>query len=191
MLSLLYREGRLPLAFVWSSGRQVIAYLDGLTDPILDEEGNYHCLLCGRNLREIHWLRKRFCGDKCEILFFRQHRNRGEGSWSDFRNRVFQRDEKKCCKCGRNLAGRTDFICDHIYPLFKGGRDWWEDPGMTNFQTLCPECNAIKTGLDFTIPVTLKEKAHIVSLSRIFDVPENHQLDKFLSADEKTTGKKP
>lgn len=186
MLSLLYREGRLPSAFIWSGGRQVIIYLEGLTEPIIDDEGYYHCLSCGRNLREVHWLRKRFCGIDCEVMFQRQHRNRGEGSWRAFRNRVFQRDNKECVKCGKSLNRRTDFVCDHIYPLFKGGRDWWEDPEMTNFQTLCPECNAEKTGVDFTIPKTLKEKARIVSIARIFDIPENHQLDKFLAIDEKS-----
>ena len=46
---------------------------------------------------------------------------------------VFQRDGYKCRICGR--AGGVLEV-DHVVPYAKGGAD-----GMTNFQTLCRECN--------------------------------------------------
>jgi len=104
-------------------------------------------------------------------------------TWAGFRELVFDRDHGECCKCGKSVRGVT-FVCDHKIPLFKGGRDWWQDPEMINFQTLCEECNKVKTRLDMAVPVKAKEKAqheqHLVSLGFLFEKPVNHQLDKFL-----------
>lgn len=78
-------------------------------------------------------------------------------TWSGFRCKVFDRDNGICQKCGKVLAILTEkgywdcspeFVCDHIVPLFKGGVDWHEDPEMKNFQTLCIDCNKLKTKND-------------------------------------------
>ena len=78
------------------------------------------------------------------------------------------------------MDGAT-YVCDHIFPLFKGGRDWWQDPDMSNFQTLCVECNIIKTANDLFKPKKAKERAiQYVSLAYLFEKPINYQLDKWV-----------
>ena len=152
----------------------------------------YHCKYCGKVL-ENKMLRK-FCPTtNCEREYnrlFVQY-----DCWAWFRERVFNRDNGKCVKCGRVLAEKVThehgsywtnsvtFVCDHIVPLFKGGKDWYMDPEMVNFQTLCEECNKVKTAEDLFVPKTLKEKARqVVSLAYLFEKPVNYQLDKFMVA---------
>ena len=95
-------------------------------------------------------------------------------TWGGFRCKVFDRDNGICQKCGKVLAKLTEkgywdcspeFICDHIVPLFKGGVDWHEDPGMLNFQTLCVDCNKVKTKND----VSKKSRRELT----------NHSITKF------------
>lgn len=77
-------------------------------------------------------------------------------TWDYYRWCVLDRDNGTCKRCGKVIttkdsSGRWQqktFVCDHILPLYKGGRDWWEDSEMKNFQTLCEECNKIKTAKD-------------------------------------------
>lgn len=58
------------------------------------------------------------------------------------RFKVMQRDNFKCCICGRSPA--TDpsvvLVLDHIYPWAKGG-----DTIYDNLQTLCKDCNLGKS----------------------------------------------
>ena len=60
------------------------------------------------------------------------------------RFKVMQRDNFKCCICGRSPS--TDpsviLVIDHIYPWAKGGETTYE-----NLQTLCSECNLGKSDL--------------------------------------------
>jgi hypothetical protein len=71
----------------------------------------------------------------------------GKDSWSAFRKRVFKRDNYICQLCGKDAKkeGLSRWVCDHIIPLCVGGREWWQDPSMSNFQTLCPFCNYEKS----------------------------------------------
>jgi hypothetical protein len=45
--------------------------------------------------------------------------------------------------------------------LFKGGVDWHEDPKMLNFQTLCVNCNKIKTRKDVSKPKLIRQKLNL------------------------------
>ena len=106
---------------------------------------------------------------------------------------VFWYYESTCKKCGKVLATLTEkgywdcnpeFICDHIVPLFKGGKDWHVDPEMTNFQTLCVECNKVKTRSDVSKPKVIKQKLdlRIVQYAGfIFEQQKkvNHSLKEF------------
>lgn len=60
------------------------------------------------------------------------------------RFRVMQRDNFKCCICGRSPA--TDpsvvLVIDHKYPWSKGGETTYD-----NLQTLCEDCNLGKSDL--------------------------------------------
>lgn len=106
-------------------------------------------------------------------------------TWQEFREYVRTRDEGKCRMCGKNIFGET-FVCDHIIPLFKGGRDWWQDPEMTNFQSLCEDCNKKKTRSDVAKPKVVKQKLGLRVIQYagfVFEEPDKNvqQLDKFLS----------
>lgn len=88
-------------------------------------------------------------------------------TWGEFRLKVLIRDNGICQKCGKVVASKDEsgrwpyqpkFVCDHILPLFKGGKDWHEDPEMTNFQTLCVDCNKIKTRHDVAKPHVIKQR---------------------------------
>ncbi len=78
-------------------------------------------------------------------------------TWSAYRMRVFIRDNGTCKRCGKVIAVKDEegywpyqpaFVCDHVVPLCAGGKDWYEDPEMKNFQTLCEDCNKLKTRED-------------------------------------------
>jgi len=51
------------------------------------------------------------------------------------RNRVYERDGHKCCKCGTEM----DLSVDHVVPFSRGGETIFD-----NLQTLCMTCNRKK-----------------------------------------------
>jgi 5-methylcytosine-specific restriction endonuclease McrA len=181
-LALFYKFGRLPLEFVGNS-RVLAIRVQDLWDWNVDEAGNCYCMNpeCGVPLRLTpNPLLKTFCSEKCEKRFKTIFGSRWH-TWGEYRYWVLLRDDKKCVRCSVDLKNRSDYVCDHIIPLFKGGKDWWEDPEMTNFQTLCSKCNREKTASDLAKPKKAKEKAKIVSLAMVFEKPIDYQLDKFCS----------
>lgn len=60
------------------------------------------------------------------------------------RFRIMQRDNFKCCLCGRSPATdpSVQLVIDHIYPWVQGGETTYD-----NLQTLCQECNLGKSDL--------------------------------------------
>ena len=58
---------------------------------------------------------------------------------------VMQRDNFKCCMCGRSPATTPNLVLhvDHIKPWSKGGETVFE-----NLQTLCSDCNLGKSNLE-------------------------------------------
>lgn len=170
-LKLFYNYGRLTMKL--HCGMRVSwTELDHDRDWIRVEDG-YHCKVCGDKLTGN---RRLFCSTKCEDFFesnYRQIR-----TWEAFRRRVFDRDNGKCQICGKTIAvlneqgywtgtGKDDFqfICDHIIALCNGGRDWWEDPGMFNFQTLCVDCNKQKTHRDIKVLYAEKKLVSVIGNS--------------------------
>lgn len=117
-------------------------------------------------------------------------------TWASFRFEVFIRDNGTCKRCGKVIAEKSregywpyqpPFVCDHIVPLFKDGKDWWEDPEMYNFQTLCEDCNKIKTRLDVAKQRVIKQKHGIQTIQYggfVFEQPSkvDHPLEQFLVA---------
>lgn len=69
-------------------------------------------------------------------------------TWGGFRERVHKRDHYQCVVCHKVVFNSSEYVCDHIVPLCKDGKDWYEDPEMSNFQTLCLDCNRKKTKAD-------------------------------------------
>jgi hypothetical protein len=142
-LRLFYNYGRLPMVFY--GDLRVDNYSLAHDSDWVKSELGYHCKFCGSVIKN-RWERK-FCSHSCMnsyLKLFIQY-----DCWAWFRDRVFKRDNYICKMCGKT---HSNLICDHIVPLFKGGKDWWEDKEMTNFQTLCEDCNKIKTRADMSKP---------------------------------------
>jgi hypothetical protein len=186
-LRLFYNFGRLWWQCQYGSGgdergRLINRQLHHDTDWVISEKG-YHCKFCGRLLREINPRLRKFC-PHCENEFFSHYIQ--YDCWSWFRAKVFKRDRGHCVKCSKDIGNiYNSWVCDHIIPLSKGGKDWLEDPEMTNFQTLCDDCNKIKTVVDLSRLGRPKDLAtqnpFHVSLSWLFEKPVNHQLEKFFA----------
>lgn len=104
-------------------------------------------------------------------------------TWQGFRERVWQRDKGQCVKCHKEVKHTSQYVCDHILPLYKDGKDWHEDPEMTNFQTLCLTCNKQKTRIDMR---RLWKRENINPFNVSLDVPflaktSYGHLDRFLT----------
>ncbi len=101
---------------------------------------------CGKSLAFNKRLRT-YCSGTCLTEYFQKN----YWTWERFREKVWNRDNCKCTECGRGVAlhplskGILGAECDHIIPLFKGGKDWFEDPQMLNFHTLCEDCHRKKS----------------------------------------------
>jgi hypothetical protein len=159
-LRLFYNFGRLWWECSYGTGgdergRLVNRQLHHDREWVITEQGR-HCKLCGKPLRDVNPRLRKFC-PHCEREFFNRYVQ--YDCWSWFRERVKERDKNHCVRCGVDL-GYT-WVCDHIVPLVKGGKDWLEDPEMSNFQSLCEECNKEKTALDFAKPKVVKEKRNV------------------------------
>ncbi len=181
-LKLFYRWGKLPmLKFYIGVGRVGYIMPQDILDYNRDRKGNYYCIVCGAPLRPIHWARRYYCSNDCERKM--NSHIASFGSWQSFRKQVKERDGNKCAVCKCDLSA-SNYVCDHIIPLFRGGRDWWEDPLMTNFQTLCMDCNRKKTALDLAVPkkpldVALHNR-FVVNIGGVIWEPVDYRLDRFL-----------
>ena len=115
---------------------------------------NYECPNCGKPKSE--WTRRtswRCCSTKCTKEFWEKHDK--SWSWENFRMQVFKRDKGVCQMCNKKftfisyhskeeIPDYRELIADHIKPLAIGGEMW----DMNNLQTLCVDCNKVKTKQD-------------------------------------------
>ncbi len=88
------------------------------------------CDRCGTRLtgRQTRW-----CSDKCQIEWRREH------DWTAARNAAVRRDDHTCRHCGAS-APEAKMTVDHVIPVALGGSN---DP--TNLVTACSDCNAGKS----------------------------------------------
>ena len=112
---------------------------------------NNCCPICGLSKNE--WKRRTdwtCCSTDCtkkyseEVVFV----------WQYWKLKVFERDNYSCVKCGERPTEKTyegkivpdtsKLIGDHIIPISIGGEEY----EMGNVQTLCQNCNKIKTKKD-------------------------------------------
>ena len=132
-------------------------------EPRVDEDGQIHCLNCDGLVKG---RRRRYCSDRCARIFWTMH------DWGTLRTKTIQDSSYTCAGCGFHLEedngrwGRwvcstekddrwlyrydfpeSEFIVDHIVPLYAGGPLF--DP--ENLQVLCKRCNAKKTKADMKI----------------------------------------
>jgi len=112
-----------------------------------------HCIICGEKLPKF---KRKYCSPKCWHKWY--HDLAPPKNWSEVRQKVFERDNYACQKCGRR---DKDMECDHIIPIALGGDMW----GMDNLQTLCHEHHADKTRKDLE---KIKEQKQIPVLLRQF-----------------------
>lgn len=106
-----------------------------------------HCIICGDPFFQRQNPRvKILCSHKCASrrgAQLRAHKMCGHPRID--RLAIFDRDEWKCCKCGKDVIRDKSnrhpdqANIDHIIPLSKGGGSETD-----NLQTLCRKCNATK-----------------------------------------------
>ena len=126
---------------------------------------NNQCPSCGNPHHK--WRRRtdwRCCSVDCTEKYWKEMVL--VNGWSDLREKTFKRDNYTCAKCGlrptkietivksydpvvikkikTNNPDPSKLIGDHITPIALGGDEW----DIDNVQTLCKECNKIKTKLD-------------------------------------------
>jgi len=109
------------------------------------------CWICGKKLKG---KRKQYCSDECFKKWFKQFNP--PFFWNDIKTEIFKRDNYTCKKCGRTEKQLEEWyktsikyhnkkiICDHIIPIALGG----DERDLNNLQTLCVDCNMIKTSED-------------------------------------------
>ena len=158
-LRLFYNLGRIPIMkYTMGSSRVVLVKGDCDRTPLRINKGRYVCKWCG--LEILDKSSRLFCSSKCRRNF---ETRLGTKSWVGFREIIYARDDGRCKLCGEAILRKVphqvissliletrNFVCDHIIPLCYGGKDWYEDPEGTNFQTLCVACNKIKTHEDMS-----------------------------------------
>ncbi len=110
------------------------------------------CPACG--LPKEDWKRRKdwtCCCADCTEIFWKEFVL--YNGWSDLRNKVFERDNHRCVRCGADgkakikLEGCYETIeldADHIIPIALGGDEW----DINNVQTLCGRCHKHKTKKD-------------------------------------------
>lgn len=134
------------------------------------------CPSCGKPKSE--WKRRkdwRCCSAKCTDEYWGKYVE--VNGWQDLRKQCFKRDNFTCKMCGKQPTTETmypDFkehliksqrpydqygstiytivdtsklIADHIVPIAVGGEQW----DIENIQTLCEDCNKIKTRGDMGV----------------------------------------
>lgn len=125
------------------------------------------CPNCG--LPKSEWKRSttwRCCSKECTANFWKNHAEIFD--WNVTRAMVFKRDNYVCAMCGKRFANVYEeeeyaqsemLIGDHIVPIAVGGSEF----DMDNIQTLCIDCNKIKTKDDMRL------------------IAENRRMEKILS----------
>jgi hypothetical protein len=110
----------------------------------LKKPDGVHCIVCGGTLPKY---KSRYCSDNCSYWWL----DVGVKDWTHVREKAFERDKYSCIKCHKTLEQQhkeTNFekglIADHIIPIAVGGEEF----DIRNIQTLCQDCNKIKTRED-------------------------------------------
>jgi len=100
------------------------------------------CPMCGKHKskwnRRTDWL---CCSKECSDKFYKEEQ--AIQDWSLIRVKAFQRDNYCCRMCGKK-EDSFHLIGDHIIPIAIGGEEF----NIDNVQTLCIQCNKIKTKQD-------------------------------------------
>lgn len=129
-----------------------IVWRRNFTDEQKRRIHNRECPNCGKP--KVEWNRRTdwlCCSKECSQEFYSDKST--IQSWETTKRKAFKRDNYTCVKCGKrfvNTYGNEEFadtsnlIGDHIIPIAIGGDEFYVD----NVQTLCVDCNKIKTKQD-------------------------------------------
>lgn len=113
---------------------------------------NRECPACGKPKSE--WTRRTdwmCCSKECSDKFYKEEQS--IQSWEITKKQAFKRDNYTCVWCGKRytlkiygeeIADTSKLIGDHIIPIAVGGAEF----DINNVQTLCIDCNKIKTKRD-------------------------------------------
>lgn len=117
------------------------AYKLVILEPAKSRIARGECPGCGKP--KSRWKRRTdwtCCSAKCTRKYMKYHYMYG---WPDLRKKAFERDDYTCRRCGKRYPNAI-LIADHIVPIALGGAQW----DIDNVQTLCIQCNKVKTGQD-------------------------------------------
>lgn len=130
------------------------AYKLVILEPAKTRIAQNKCPSCGKPKskwdRRTDWT---CCSTKCTEKYHDLYEIIGQG---DFRSKILKRDKYTCQKCGKkpllefpsgkltDWPDKSQLIVDHIKPIAIGGDQW----DLNNVQTLCLQCNKIKTKKD-------------------------------------------
>jgi len=133
--------------------KQRINWAWNLTQEQKQRINSRECPNCGKPKSE--WNRRTdwtCCSKKCTGEFYE---NLAVLDWSKVRKQAFKRDDYTCRYCGKRFAFKSQYdgeeypvsgtlVGDHIIPIACGGEEF----DINNVQTLCIDCNKIKTKYD-------------------------------------------
>jgi 5-methylcytosine-specific restriction endonuclease McrA len=121
------------------------------------------CPICGKPKadwnRRTDWM---CCSTDCTKRFYNDYYS---VSWETYRIKIFERDNFTCKICSKQfITGfKSNLIADHITPISIGGDNW----DMNNLQTLCIDCNKIKTAQDMKVIAKYRAKEKILEKNRV------------------------
>lgn len=113
---------------------------------------NHECPACGKHKSQ--WTRTTkyvCCSKECSNKFYNE--DSAIQDWSVVKAKAFKRDNYTCKHCGKRyalkygdkeIADTSNLIGDHIIPIAVGGAEF----DIDNVQTLCIQCNKLKTKRD-------------------------------------------
>ena len=136
----------------------------------------YKCPNCGKPKSE--WKRRtdwRCCSVECTKEFWAEHVEIQD--WGVTRAMVFKRDNYTCAMCnkrfvyvltfppyeGQEVAKKEMLVADHITPIAVGGNEW----DMNNIQTLCIDCNKIKTAKDMKLIAEARKEQKMIEIGQM------------------------
>jgi len=160
-----------------------------ILEPAKTRIENGQCPVCGKPKSE--WTRRtdwRCCSAKCTEEFDKHCTYFG---WPDLREKALKRDGYRCVKCRHQptteryhsadtglvlnkkmkhgckvftVIDTSKLIGDHIVPIALGGDEW----DIGNVQTLCVDCNKVKTRRDQADIARLRKKEALQSEGQCF-----------------------
>ena len=101
------------------------------------------CPNCGKHKSQ--WTRRTdwtCCSKKCSEEFYDS--KLVVKDWKELRLKAFKRDDYICAMCKKRDPNTSALVGDHVIPIAIGGEEF----DLDNIQTLCLDCNKIKTKSD-------------------------------------------